>query len=340
MQNECKEFIYNLTYPEDLSIKKVALIIKNVIGYDGEFSFDLDKPEGVKSKRICIERIEKLRFTPKTNLKDGIEKTYLEFLEEIKLKKIKKIIKSEHDINIYTQILSNVTNSFKQPMDYKNKVVLKPWGHEYLIYENKHVAVWFLKIKNDFSTSMHCHPLKKTSLILIDGKIFCNTFSEKTYLEGSDAIIFEKGVFHSTKGLDKDGSYIIEIESPPNKTDLVRLSDRYGRENSGYEGTTDMIEDNLIEKFNYFDFFDSDAHILNNKLLTFEIYDSYTIKNFKCFDNEIVISCEGTLVNEKDHILLEVGDCEYGYKLYIDTNTKIIGSKQLKIIRLKVLNEK
>ena len=30
---------------------------------------------------------------------------------------------------------------------YRDKIVNKPWGHEYLVYENDEVGLWFLKIK-------------------------------------------------------------------------------------------------------------------------------------------------------------------------------------------------
>ena len=44
------------------------------------------------------------------------------------------------------------------------------------------------------------------------------------------------GLFHSTKGLAKKDSIVLEIETPINKDDLVRYKDNYGRENKPYEG--------------------------------------------------------------------------------------------------------
>ena len=56
--------------------------------------------------------------------------------------------------------------------DTKNKnflkvVVNKPWGYEYLMFQNTNVAIWMLYIKKGHSTSMHCHLKKKTSIVLI-----------------------------------------------------------------------------------------------------------------------------------------------------------------------------
>ena len=54
---------------------------------------------------------------------------------------------------------------------YKNVIVDKPWGYEYLAYENEHVGLWFLHIKKDHQTSLHCHPKKDTGLIVLDGAV-------------------------------------------------------------------------------------------------------------------------------------------------------------------------
>ena len=44
---------------------------------------------------------------------------------------------------------------------YKNLVVAKPWGSEYIACENNTTATWLLKIKKNHKTSLHCHPKKK-----------------------------------------------------------------------------------------------------------------------------------------------------------------------------------
>ena len=45
-----------------------------------------------------------------------------------------------------------------------NKIVKKPWGKEYLIFQNNVVAIWLLSIEPGKNTSLHCHPTKKTGL--------------------------------------------------------------------------------------------------------------------------------------------------------------------------------
>ena len=54
---------------------------------------------------------------------------------------------------------------------YDNKVVLKPWGYEYVVFRNKNnLSVTLLNINYNKSTSLHCHPKKKSGFILLKGK--------------------------------------------------------------------------------------------------------------------------------------------------------------------------
>ena len=45
---------------------------------------------------------------------------------------------------------------------YDNKIVMKPWGYEYVVFRNKNnLSVTLLNIDFNKSTSLHCHPKKK-----------------------------------------------------------------------------------------------------------------------------------------------------------------------------------
>jgi mannose-6-phosphate isomerase-like protein (cupin superfamily) len=120
-------------------------------------------------------------------------------------------------------------------MRYENNIVKKPWGYEYLAYENEHVALWFLKIKKNQQTSMHCHPNKTTGLILVDGLVNVSFLSDNTDLKPKHKIMIRKGLFHSTKSDRHTDSIVFEIETPVNKHDLVRFQDKYGRQGQPYE---------------------------------------------------------------------------------------------------------
>lgn len=123
-------------------------------------------------------------------------------------------------------------------MSYETTVVKKPWGYEYLAYENKDVALWFLHINHTHSTSLHCHPKKTTGLILLNGKAEVSFFNDTNVLNPGNKVMIRKGLFHSTKATSVNGASVFEIETPVDKQDLVRFRDSYGREGQPYEDST------------------------------------------------------------------------------------------------------
>ena len=60
----------------DISIRELAYLIKDIIDFKGEFIFNHSKPDGTKLKRIDTSKLNKLGWTYKTNLKDGIKMMY------------------------------------------------------------------------------------------------------------------------------------------------------------------------------------------------------------------------------------------------------------------------
>jgi mannose-6-phosphate isomerase-like protein (cupin superfamily) len=129
-----------------------------------------------------------------------------------------------------------------------NKIIKKPWGYEYSVYEDGNFCIWFLHINECESTSMHCHPNKTTKLVLLDGTAKISFLSNEKIINGLDFAKFDRGEFHSTRSLSQNGIYLFEIESSNDKDDLVRLSDKYGREDLHYEFDSYKIAFN--EKFN------------------------------------------------------------------------------------------
>jgi mannose-6-phosphate isomerase-like protein (cupin superfamily) len=121
--------------------------------------------------------------------------------------------------------------------NYNNVIVNKPWGFEYLVYQNDKVALWCLYIAKNEKTSMHCHPNKTTGLIVLDGACEINFLSNKFIVKELDKTMIRKSLFHSTKSIGDNGSVIFEIETPNDKYDLVRLDDNYGRVGLPYENS-------------------------------------------------------------------------------------------------------
>jgi mannose-6-phosphate isomerase-like protein (cupin superfamily) len=127
-------------------------------------------------------------------------------------------------------------STMKNTHSHKSVVINKPWGYEYLVYENQHVALWLLHIAHGQQTSMHCHPTKTTGLVLVQGEAELSFLADKKLIKAPEKQMIRRGLFHSTKAVSPNGIFMFEIETPNDKNDLVRLSDKYGRASSGYEG--------------------------------------------------------------------------------------------------------
>lgn len=76
-----KQFL-NIGCGVDISIKELAFLIKDVVGYRGELLFDVTKPDGMPKKLLDVRRIFNLGWKPKTELKTGLVKEYKWFLNK------------------------------------------------------------------------------------------------------------------------------------------------------------------------------------------------------------------------------------------------------------------
>tara|TARA_B100000787_G_scaffold162482_1_gene143231 strand:- start:39 stop:995 length:957 start_codon:yes stop_codon:yes gene_type:complete len=71
----------NVGSSQDLTIKELAETIKEVVGFKGEINFDPTKPDGSTRKFLDSERIKNLGFKPEINLKEGLIKTYQDYIK-------------------------------------------------------------------------------------------------------------------------------------------------------------------------------------------------------------------------------------------------------------------
>lgn len=73
----------NVGTGEEVSIKDLALLVKDVVGYNGELVFDSTKPDGTPRKLLDVSLLHSLGFKHHTTLKVGIEKVYKDFTENV-----------------------------------------------------------------------------------------------------------------------------------------------------------------------------------------------------------------------------------------------------------------
>ena len=65
----------------DITVKELAENIKEVVGYNGNINFDPTKPDGSPRKFIDSKRMINLGFKHEVNLKDGLKKTYKDYIK-------------------------------------------------------------------------------------------------------------------------------------------------------------------------------------------------------------------------------------------------------------------
>ena len=68
--------IINVGYGEDISIRELAELICDVVGFNGELAWDTSKPDGTPRKLLDVSKLGALGWRPAISLKDGIARTY------------------------------------------------------------------------------------------------------------------------------------------------------------------------------------------------------------------------------------------------------------------------
>ena len=82
MKNYSGNDFFNVGTGEDVTIRELAELIGEVVGYKGELKFDTSKPDGTPRKLLDVTRIHKAGWRHKTELKRGLEITYSSFLKK------------------------------------------------------------------------------------------------------------------------------------------------------------------------------------------------------------------------------------------------------------------
>ena len=83
LEHTLPEYLYNVGSGKDISIKELAETIQKVTGHQGEIIWDASKPDGTPRKLMDVSKMTAMGWGHSTELKEGIEKTYSWFLENI-----------------------------------------------------------------------------------------------------------------------------------------------------------------------------------------------------------------------------------------------------------------
>ena len=80
LENYDSPEVINVGCGNDVTIRELAEIVSEVVGFKGELIFDPSKPDGTPRKLLDTSRLEKLGWTPRVSLRDGIDQTYQWYL--------------------------------------------------------------------------------------------------------------------------------------------------------------------------------------------------------------------------------------------------------------------
>jgi GDP-L-fucose synthase len=80
MQHYSEEQFINVGYGSDVSIRKLAEMVRSIVGFKGEIVWDTSKPDGTPRKLMDSSRLFGLGWKPEINLETGIRLSYEDFL--------------------------------------------------------------------------------------------------------------------------------------------------------------------------------------------------------------------------------------------------------------------
>lgn len=207
------------------------------------------------------------------------------------------------------------------------KKVIKPWGYEYMIFrsENK-LAITYVNIMSKKKTSLHCHPLKKTGFIILQGTAKVQIGIYKTnykIYKPLSILVLRAGLFHSLKCVSKEPLIALEFETPVNKKDLVRFEDLYGRESQPYEDNSHIQLDSSLILFKRPTKNNCLKYNFNNFDILIKYFNNYKTM-FKNTKNSVSAILDGKIVDNNNKQVISYGEI-------IKTQTLKILSKKFNI---------
>lgn len=82
MENYSEAELVNVGTGEDISIKDLALLIKDIVGFEGELRFDTSKPDGTPRKMMDVSKLHSYSWKHQIELREGISSVYEQYVKE------------------------------------------------------------------------------------------------------------------------------------------------------------------------------------------------------------------------------------------------------------------
>jgi GDP-L-fucose synthase len=87
MENYDEKELVNVGTGIDVSIKDLANLVKQIVGYEGEIIWDTNRPDGTPRKLMDVSKLNALGWNYQINLKEGIQLAYQDFLSNSNIRK-------------------------------------------------------------------------------------------------------------------------------------------------------------------------------------------------------------------------------------------------------------
>ncbi len=186
---------------------------------------------------------------------------------------------------------------------------------------------------------MHCHPQKKTGFLILKGTANVQVGIYKKNIikyPPMSILVLRPGLFHRIKANNNKDLYALELESPYLKNDLIRMEDKYGRSNKGYENlkkSRKILKKDVLfkipklNKINYYN--------LNNIKIKIGYYKD--LNKFKSYDDKsISIILDGKIVSKQNKTVITIGEIVKSFTLKRLTQYFKISEKLL-ILKASIL---
>jgi GDP-L-fucose synthase len=76
------EFV-NIGSGKEITIRELAELVAEIVGFSGQLVFDASKPDGTPRKLLDVSRLRSLGWKPKTGFREGITRAYRDFLHNV-----------------------------------------------------------------------------------------------------------------------------------------------------------------------------------------------------------------------------------------------------------------
>lgn len=193
---------------------------------------------------------------------------------------------------------NHIHNKNSEKKTYLDKIINKPWGKEYLVFQNEKIGIWILHIEQDKETSLHCHFKKDSLMIVLDGSFKINLYDEKyEILNTLESLYIPKYVFHGIYGYGVN-NILMEIEiytdsiNYSDKNDLLRIKDIHNRKDSSYENSINISQPECNENINFH--CNNDFTFNNTKLKIYNI-DNFNHNIVRNYNIDFALILEGNI---------------------------------------------